>query len=184
LRLANGTNRAPGIPAASRLPWSNATRASSRACMTNVGTDTWGSNAEGAVARRADGGGGRLGGHDRIDLDFFSPEATPTPEACCLIEEWGRLHHFRRRNRPAVDKARKSGSQLTHRWRNRDSNPRSRCEGVGLSHDAVRFKSGSGSEMSAGLAARTNDRSHGAAMRGGHQHSEKAYLVRRTCSPV
>ena len=69
--LANGTSRAPGIPAASRLPWSNATRASSRACMTNVGTDTWASNAEGAVARRADGGGGWLGGHDRIDFGLL-----------------------------------------------------------------------------------------------------------------
>ena len=29
-----------------------------------------------------------------LTLDFFSPEATPAPEACCLIEEWGRLHHF------------------------------------------------------------------------------------------
>jgi hypothetical protein len=85
---------------------------------------------------------------------------------------------------PQGPQTRKLRFQENRCWRNRDSNPRSLCEGVGLSHDAVRLKSGSGGEMSAGLAARTNDRSHGAAMRGGHQHSEKAYLVRRTCSPV
>jgi hypothetical protein len=33
--------------------------------------------------------------------------------------------HDPKRDRLAVDKARKSGSQPTHRWRERDSNPRS-----------------------------------------------------------
>ena len=45
LRLSSATNRASGISAASRRPWSNGMRASPRACTTSVGTRTFGSRA-------------------------------------------------------------------------------------------------------------------------------------------
>ena len=40
--LSSGTKRAPGMPAASRRPDSKGTLASCRACITRVGTRTWG----------------------------------------------------------------------------------------------------------------------------------------------
>jgi hypothetical protein len=69
------------------------------------------------------------GSSDRLLTPPCSPSAAPAAMRAPLVEPVELLgidpHRTSGGDRPAVDKARKSGSQLTHRWREVDSNHRS-----------------------------------------------------------